>query len=393
MKADEIFANRRAVAQKICKSIREKNGQLTNAKYFSERPYSGGERSYKFSSANYLRLLASDNDIIRKCSPRWLSVDEIKNNGRSLRENAKPEWLEVWSKSADGVQECFLSEFYNESDIMGKDSFTEENQTLKNIIAFFQARGLIEQNDDVISFQDCIDAVKQCAEEQGADELTSILSVQTWVAESNLKTKKTLFLPTYPDSVLAEIEQAPDKLFESMNKARVILKKLRREKEMAIEESLSADSAFCDLKIIYHGSENELESKDGTIYVSESVLTGEAAYKFLFEFKAAKAKEKFKTWLEFSYKGYEHGKFLLSAGIPQSESITTFLRRRLDNNRQQILQNPQELKPYIATGKEIRADELLHRISLESKSFQSVMEEFEQEENSYLSNHPELLQM
>lgn len=96
---------------------------------------------------------------------------------------------------------------------------------MENIIAFFQARGLIEQNDDVISFQDCIDAVKQCAEEQGADELTSILSVQTWVAESKLKTKKTLFLPTYPDSVLAEIEQAPDKLFESMNKARAILKK------------------------------------------------------------------------------------------------------------------------------------------------------------------------
>lgn len=159
------------------------------------------------------------------------------------------------------------------------------------------------------------------------------------------------------------------------------------------EENLSADSAFCDLKIIYHGSEDELESTDGTIYLSESVLTGEVAYKFLFEFKAAKAKGKFKTWLEFSYKGYEHGKFLLSAGIAQSESITTFLRRRLDKNRQQLLQNPQELRPYIAKFKVIRADELLHRISLESKFFQSVMDEFEQEENSYLSNNPELLQM
>lgn len=152
-----------------------------------------------------------------------------------------------------------------------------------------------------------------------------------------MKTKKTLYLPPYPDSVLAEIEQAPDKLFESMNKARAILKKLRREKEMAIKENLFADSAFCDLKIMYHGSEIELESTDGTIYLSESVLTGEAAYKFLLEFKAAKAKEKFKTWLKFSYKGYEHGKFLLSVGIPQNE--------------------------------------------------------FEQEENFYLSNHPEFLQL
>ena len=208
-----------------------------------------------------------------------------------------------------------------------------------------------------------------------------------------MKTKKTLFLPTYPDSVLAEIEQAPDKLFESMNKARVILKKLRHEKEMAIEERLSADSVFCDLKIIYHGSETELESTDGTIYLNESVLTGAEAYKFLFEFKTETAKEKFKTWLEFSYKGYEHGKFLLSDKIPQDESITTFLRARLDKNRQYLLQNPQDLRPYIATVKVIRADELLHRISLESKFFQSVMDEFEQEENSYLSSYPELLQM
>lgn len=393
MKVDEIFANRRAVAKNFCMSIRENNGRLTNAKYFPERPYSGGERSYKFSSANYLRLLASDNDIIRKCDPRWFSVNEIKNNGWSLRENAKPELLEVCSKSAGGVQECFLSEFYNESDIVEKDSFTVENQSLENIIAFFQARRLIEQNADVISFQDCIDVVKQYAAEQGADELTSILSVQTWVAESKLKTKKTLFLPTYPDSVLAEIEQAPDKIFESMNKARVILKKLRREKEMAIEETASADSAFCDLKMIYHGSETELESTDGTMYLSESVLNGAKAYKFLFKFKAEVAREKFKTWMEFSYKGYEHGKFLLSDKIPQNESITTFLRTRLDKNRQHLLQNPQDLRPYIATGKGIRADKLLHRISLESKFFQSVMNEFEQEENSYLSSHPELLQM
>ena len=208
-----------------------------------------------------------------------------------------------------------------------------------------------------------------------------------------MKTKKTLFLPTYPDFVLVKIEQAPDKLFESMNKARVILKKLRREKEMAIEETVSADSAFCDLKIIYHGSETELESTDGTMYFSESVLTSAKAYKFLFEFKAKTAKENFKTWLEFSYKGYEHGKFLLSDKIPQNESITTFLRTRLDKNRQHLLQNPQDLRLYIATVKVIRADELLHQISLESKFFQSVMDEFEQEESSYLSSYPELLQM
>ncbi len=65
--------------------------------------YSGGEHSYKFSSANYLRLLASDNDIICKCAPRWLSIDELKNNDWSLSKNTTSELLEVWSKFADGV--------------------------------------------------------------------------------------------------------------------------------------------------------------------------------------------------------------------------------------------------------------------------------------------------
>ena len=40
-----------------------------------------------------------------------------------MRENAKPELLEVWTKSADGGQECFLTAFYNESDIVGKKPF------------------------------------------------------------------------------------------------------------------------------------------------------------------------------------------------------------------------------------------------------------------------------
>ena len=86
------------------------------------------------------------------------------------------------------------------------------------------------------------------------------------------------------------------------------------------------------------------------------------------------------------------GNFCLRLEFPEDKSITTFLLMRLDKNRQQLLQNPQDLRPYIATFKEIRADELLHRISLESKIFQTVMDEFEQEENFYLSSHPELLQ-
>ena len=390
MNTDEIFENRRAVAKKICQSIRKNSGQLVNAKFFLERPYCADSHSYKFSSANFLRLLAADNDAICKCNPRWISADEIKNNGWSLRQHAKPELLEVWTKSSDGKQICFLQEFYNAWSILDKDSFTPKNQELETIIENLQALGLIEKETDIISFQDCIDSIKKFAESNGADDLTSILTVQTWATESKLKTKMSLFLPIYPDSVLTDIEQAPDKLFESMNNARAILKKLCHEEIIPIEEPLTTDDYFRDLKIIYHGSEITLQNEDETVYPNESILTGVSAYEFLRLLKAKAAEVHFKTWLEFSYKDYSHGKFLLSDKIPKDESISAFLRIRLDRNRQHLLHNPQDLKQYIPTGKTIHADDLLQQIKLESTLFQAVMDDFEQEENSYLSNRPEL---
>lgn len=75
MLKEEIFANRRAIAKKICQDIRANGGRMTKAKYFSERPYCGGEKSYKFSTANFLRLLSSDNAAILKRNPRWLCID------------------------------------------------------------------------------------------------------------------------------------------------------------------------------------------------------------------------------------------------------------------------------------------------------------------------------
>ena len=393
MNTDEIFVNRRAIAKKICKAIRYNGGQLINARFFPERPFCDDTNSYKFSSANFLRLLASNNEIIRKCDPRWVSSVVIKNNKWSLREHAQPELLEVWNKSSDGGQLCSLTEFYNAKDILDKDSFTSENQELENIINFFQTRGLLKRRSNIISFHNCISTVKKFAEANSADALTSLFTVQTWIAESKLKTKLSLFLPTFSDSLLTDIEQNPDKLFSSMNNARSILKKLYHEKIVAIEEPYTIDDPFRDLKIIYHGSEVELNSIDGRIYRNESILTGSEAYKFLFALKAKSTKESFKTWLEFSYKNYSHGKFLLSDKIPKDESISTFLRTRLNKNRQHLMHNPQDLKQYILKGKTMRVDDLLQQIHLESNLFLSVMDDFEQEENSYLSNHPELLQI
>ena len=201
----------------------------------------------------------------------------------------------------------------------------------------------------------------------------------------------SLFFPTYTDSVLTDIEQTPDKLFESMNKARAILKKFLHEKVTPLAKNLSTDDYFRDLKIIYHGSEITLQNEDETVYPNESILTGVSAYEFLRLLKAKAAEVHFKTWLEFSYKDYSHGKFLLSDKIPKDEAISNFLRTRLDKNRQHLLHNPQDLKPYITAERAITASGLLRRINFESKLFESVMDEFESEENLYLESHPELL--
>lgn len=384
MTREKIFENRREVAGKICQDIRANNGRMLNAKYFSERPYCAGATPYKFSTANYLRLISSDNEIIQKGNPRWFSATEIKSNEWSLKENAMPVLLEVWTKDSD--HQCSLTEFYNASDVLGKESFQHKNQSLETVLNFLKERGILEVDDKIVSLQDAIYAVKKYAESHGANELTSILSAQTWLLEMGLQTKIISFLPVFDESILAEIEKSPDILFEAMSKAHSILKQLRREKIKSATENITTEEIFRDLKIIYHGSEGELQNKNGFAYPKESILTGIWAYNFLLAIKSAREQ---KIWLEFSYKDYSHGKFLISGedfAFDEEKFLTPFLRNRLDKNRQYLLDNPHELKKYLLTEKAMPAEELFARISLESKFFQGVMDEFQHEEFSYLEN-------
>ena len=108
-----------------------------------------------------------------------------------------------------------------------------------------------------------------------------------------------------------------------------------------------------------------------------------------------KSAEEQKIWLEFSYKDYSHGKFLICEedyDCLKDELISEFLKTRLDKNRKLLLHNPQGLEKYVIEGKMIRVEDLLNQIKLESKIFQSLMADFEQEEKKYLEQHSELLQ-
>ena len=331
-----------------------------------------------------MRLISSDNEIIHKGNPRWFPATEIKSNDWTLQENAVPVFLEVWIKDAD--QQCSLNEFYNASDILGKESIQQKNQSLEAVLNFLKERGILEVDDEIVSLQDVIDAVKKYSEFHCANELTSILSAQTWLLECGLKTKITSFLPLYSETILAEIEKSPDVLFDAMSKAHSILKNLRREKITSATGNITTEKFFRDLKVVYHGSEGELQNKNGFAYPKESILTGISAYDFLLALKSAREQ---KIWLEFSYKDYFHGKFLISGddfAFDEEKFLTPFLRTRLDKNRQYLLDNPHELKKYLLSEKAMPAEELLARISLESKFFQGIMDEFQREEFSYLEN-------
>lgn len=131
-----------------------------------------------------------------------------------------------------------MIEFYNESDVIEKGRFKFENQLLERVIEFLQGRRLLEFDAEIISLQDTITAIKKYAERFDADESTTILTVQTWVSESRLKTRMKSFLPTYPETILTELEKNPDKLFISMNKALAILKNLRREKIKTLRDEI-----------------------------------------------------------------------------------------------------------------------------------------------------------
>ncbi len=372
----EIFENRREVGKKNCEQIRKNDGQMINAKNFLERPYYDGEKKYKFSTANYLRLMSSENIYY---DPRWYKISDVEKNNWKLKADAKFEFLEEWQS-----EECLLAEFYNASQIEEVEKYSTENKNLEEVLEFLQNRGLLNF-DEVISFRDAINAVKKYAENFVEDELTKILTVQMWTAESKLKTKIKKFLPTFSEGILTEIEKNPDRIFESANKAQAILKSLRREKILPTEK-ISGEEIFHDLKIIFHGSECEVKNEDGFNYQPESILKGVAAYKFL---SMLKMSEKQKIWLEFFYHDYAHGKFLISEndfGLLQEETLTDFLKSRLDKNRQEILKNPLALKKYISPKIMVRTEDIFNQINLESENFQSAMKNFEQEEIRYLQS-------
>ena len=90
MRREEIFENRREVGKKLCEQIRQNDGQMINAKNFLGRPYYDGEKKYKFSTANYLRLISAENIY---SDPRLYKIDDVEKNNWTLKSDANFELL------------------------------------------------------------------------------------------------------------------------------------------------------------------------------------------------------------------------------------------------------------------------------------------------------------
>ena len=376
MGSKEILENRRELGLKLCRQIRQNNFQMIKAKNFSERPYRDGEKKQKFNTTNYLRLLASERNY---SDPRWYSESDIQRKNWTLKENATPELLE-----SNSLNEYYLQKFYNAADMKEVEKLETEKQTIEEVLDFLIVRDILETDGERISLQDGIDAVKNYAAKIFQDELVQILTVQMWLVESKLETKMELFLPTYPEEVLTEIEKTPESIFQKIQQANDILKKLKTERVKPIAEEVKFDDLFQGLKIIYHGSEIEIKDNLGLSYSVETILNGVSAYEFLYSWK--KQEEKFKTWLEFSYKDYEHGKFLLTNN-GNEVLVSEVLKKRLEKNRRMLLNNPQNLPKFIIRGTGVPTEKILELIKKESETFQRIISDFEIEEKIYLESH------
>ena len=378
MENEEILENRREIVLALCQHIRQNNFQMIKAKNFSERPYLYGEVKRKFNTLNYLRLLAAERNYN---DPRWFSLNDIQISHWTLKENATPEFLEVIKDGSTSLQE-----FFNAVDINEVEKLETENLSLDEVLDFLIVRGILEIDGNRISLQDAIEAVKNYAAKFFQDELVQILTVQMWLVESKLKTKLDLFLPHYSEDILTKIEKTPEIFLQKIQQANDVLKKLKMERVRPIAEEVKFNDLFQGLKIIYHGSEIEIEDNLGFAYSAETIFTGVSAYEFLYSWKMQE--EKFKTWLEFSYKDYEHGKFLLT-NDGNEVLASEMLKKRLEKNRRELLNSPQNLPLYIVsnTEKKIPTEKIIERIEKESETFQKIFSDFETEEKKYLESH------
>ena len=404
MTRNEIFENRREIAKRLLTSLR-KGGRLGKASYFTTSPYYDGEKKYRFSAANYLRLAAMNYHFGDLHDPRWYTKDDISRNGWTLKEYARPEELEVWSKSPDGTSICEMAEFYHVTDIPDKQTLPDKETSLKECLTDLQAKNVLEVSDN-ISLLDGLHAVQKYARSNGANELAAVMASQMWLTESGVRANFNVQHGLYSEELLNAAEKHPDILFSAAYQAQDVLHKLKRVPKR--ELSSVKDGAFSDLHVCFYWCDTNIKDRNGNDYPMDSILTGKAAYEFLVQYNAMDKHsfdEKFlgnhgyhKSEIELRYKDYDHGEMRIDLGdleLGDRTSIADALIYRLDMYRQNLLQDPEAAKRHWTENqregqKEGTYEDFLETVKKESAEFRATMEDFRKEETSYLEEHPEL---
>lgn len=405
MNREEIFNQRREIAQRLLRPLRM-DGHLGAARDFSTRPYADGEKKYRFSMANYLRLAASEHFRSGLSDPRWYTMEDISRNGWTLKENADSEKLEVWTKSSTGEQICNLVDFYHAGDVDGKAPFEGKEVSLADTLKSLQSKNLLVPSNQ-ISLRDGMYAVKDYALAHGGNELSAVMAAQMWLTESGILSNAKLQKELYSDEIMETIEKNPDALFAAAHQAQGILKKL--EQEPAREVSPAKDVPFSDLEVCYFWSECNIKNIAGKIYPMDTVLTGEAAYEFLVQFNALD-KQSFnekitgehgysKSEIAIKYKNYDHGDMRIDISdleLGNGTTIADALVYRLDMYRQDMLKDPAIAKQHLMMNSRMEESnvtlvEFLEEVKGQSDEFHTAMTEFRREETVYLAAHPELV--
>ena len=241
----DIFDTRDRLNPKIVDKLR-KYGNLEPTGIYG-RPYNGGAKhgqEYPLSRANYLRLVAMQDDNHIYKDPRWVWQETARKNGWTLKPGARAASLEVYRRGEDGKAVPELWKFYNVSDFKNYPYAPLEVKGDRPE-DFRQAIGILKDNGIDISWkagsEQIFEAVKQYAKERGEDEFSAPMTAHLFL-KTNYISYDYQKNPLYTEAQLKKLEYNTKIIFAAIKRAQNLYDKLEsiQEKVQRQEQAITA---------------------------------------------------------------------------------------------------------------------------------------------------------
>ena len=327
-----IFASRDEVANKIIQNLKE-YGDLSAPGFYGRGFNVGTKGNGRFSSSNYLRFLANQDD--RTDSNSYVSENWLQQkfpgipNPPWLKEGAKPVQMERWTSvdlepeelEIQGTNRAAigsLTTFYNVDDLLhitaslpNAKRITNHDQEYDFEYAedLLEAIGVERLPDHVRTIDEIKDAVFNYAKEQNCGDISATMTVHLFFRNCHLTPPKELFT----EEMISTLEARHDKLFSFMKTATNVNyhiekamseehDKLKAEVSKLLENDTIArpekreikgkdEDLFKDLSIRFHRAGDWIYDIDGNQFMPNDnpsseekhsgIYKGENAYKFL----------------------------------------------------------------------------------------------------------------